>query len=104
MIQILYLYFTDTHPLRKRTGEDYRRLWKDTAKQIIMLSRMEKENARLQHEHSEHETKRIKLEYEDITPCNKMASDIWDNLLEQQARMTQKPDPVIMLQSVRNGK
>ncbi|XP_063695623.1 TBC1 domain family member 4 isoform X2 [Culicoides brevitarsis] len=88
---------------RKKTSEDYRRLWKDTAKQIIMLSRMEKENARLQHEHSEHETKRIKLEYDDITPCSKMASDNWDNLLEQQSRITQKPDSHHMLMSVRNG-
>uniref|UniRef100_A0A336MD89 CSON013817 protein n=1 Tax=Culicoides sonorensis TaxID=179676 RepID=A0A336MD89_CULSO len=90
-------------PYRKKTSEDYRKLWKVTAKQIIMLSRMEKENARLQHEHSEHETKRIKLEYDDITPCSKMASDHWDNLLEQQSRITQKPDPIVMLQSVRNG-
>lgn len=64
---------------------------------------MEKENARLQARQNEHEIKRIKLEYDDITVCNKHAADIWDNYLENQSRMTQKPDTMILLQAIKNG-
>lgn len=64
---------------------------------------MEKENARLQARQNEHEAKRIKLEYDEISTCTKMAADVWDNYLEQQSRYTQKLDQRKLLQGIRNG-
>lgn len=65
---------------------------------------MEKENARLQARQNEHEIKRIKLVYDDICECPKFAIDIWDEYLENQARITQKIDHKVLLQAIRNGK
>lgn len=101
---IFSLVIAQAHELtRKRTKEELRKLWRESAKQIIILSRMEKENARLQARQNEHEIKRIKLEYDDISVCSKHAADIWDNYLENQTRITQKTDATILLQAIKNG-
>lgn len=71
-------------PSRKKTPEELRELWKFAGKQIIMLMRMEKENARLQKRQNEQDIRRMKLEYDDILPiAERQLHEMWDDLMNQ---------------------
>lgn len=92
-----------TAPQERRTAAELRSLWRTAIRQTILLHRMEKENARLQARHNEHELKKIKLDYDEIIPCEKLAMDRWDELIDREPRIANKRDPKVLLQAIRAG-
>ena len=64
---------------------------------------MEKENARLLERQNENEIKRIKLEYDEITPCERQSAEMWENYIENESRITTKCDRKVLLQAIKNG-
>lgn len=89
----------------RRTADDLRQLWRTAIRQTILLRRMERENARLQERHNEHELKRIKLDYDELIACGKTAADRWDMLIgaADATRILNKQDPRQLLQAIRAG-
>lgn len=87
---------------KQRTPEDLRELWKFAGKQIILLLRMEKENARLQERQNEHEMRRLKLDYDEIVSCDQLLVDIWENYISQ-ASKTLHTDNRLFLQAIKGG-
>lgn len=89
----------------RRTADDLRQLWRTAIRQTILLRRMERENARLQERHNEHELKRIKLDYDEIIACGKTAADRWETLIgaPDATRILNKQDPRQLLQAIRTG-
>ncbi|XP_064481394.1 TBC1 domain family member 4-like isoform X1 [Ornithodoros turicata] len=75
-----------------RTREELRNLWKTAIRQQILLIRMEKENRKLQEHQDEATNKRIRLDYEDVTPCLKDTAQLWDELLKEPADTRINPD------------
>ncbi|XP_062711984.1 TBC1 domain family member 1 isoform X2 [Aedes albopictus] len=93
---------------RKRTREELRELWRVAIKQTIILNRMDKENASLQARQNaikSNEIKRIKLEYDEITSCDRQAAEIWDNFLSAQSveAVQTRKDPKVLYQAIKNG-
>ncbi|XP_035781776.1 TBC1 domain family member 4-like isoform X2 [Anopheles albimanus] len=95
---------------KKRTREELRELWRVGIKQTIILNRMDKENAHLQARQNEiksNEIKRVKLEYDEITVCDKRSAEQWDSILEKSTA----PGPVggspanqsLLYQAIKNG-
>lgn len=95
------------HPLEKRSKAELRSLWKTAIRQTILLIRMEKENERLQARQTEHERKKIKLDYDEIVPSDKQAIDRWETIIDKDASNSgsaiQKRDPKVLLQAIRAG-
>lgn len=87
---------------KKRSADELRELWKFAGKQIIMLMRMEKENARLQERQNEHDIRRMKLEYDDILRCDQQLTEVWDNYIIQ-ASCTLHTDNRLFLQAIKGG-
>ncbi|XP_055716337.1 TBC1 domain family member 4 isoform X3 [Phlebotomus papatasi] len=87
----------------KRTREELRELWKTAIRQTILLSRMEKENATLRIRQNENEIKKIKLEYDEILPCDKQAAEIWDEYIDKHRSVPTQRDPKVLIQAIRNG-
>lgn len=91
----------------KHTKDELRMLWKTAIRQTILLQRMEKENERLQARHDEHERKKIKLDYDEILPSDKLAVDRWDIFLGKDrieaGMVAYKRDPKVLLHAIRNG-
>ncbi|XP_063313934.1 TBC1 domain family member 1 isoform X1 [Pelobates fuscus] len=71
---------------RHRTSEELRELWKKAIIQQILLLRMEKENQKLQASENDLQTKRLKLDYEEITPCLKDVTLVWEKMLNVPGR------------------
>ncbi|KAK6324412.1 hypothetical protein J4Q44_G00037540 [Coregonus suidteri] len=68
---------------RKRRGQaELRELWRKAILQHIILLRMERENNKIQAS----ESKRLRLDYEEITPCLKDVTLVWESMLGTQAR------------------
>uniref|UniRef100_A0A2M4AA36 Rab-GAP TBC domain-containing protein n=1 Tax=Anopheles triannulatus TaxID=58253 RepID=A0A2M4AA36_9DIPT len=95
---------------KKRTREELRELWRVGIKQTIILNRMDKENAHLQARQNEiksNEIKRVKLEYDEITVCDKRSADQWDSILEKSAPGTVGGSPAanqsLLYQAIKNG-
>lgn len=63
---------------RKKTSRELRELWKKAILQQILLLRMEKENQKLQASENDLLNKRLKLDYEEITPCLKEVTTVWE--------------------------
>lgn len=88
----------------RRTKEELRELWRTGIRQTILLARMEKENARLQARQNENELKKIKLDYDEIIPCDKQAVERWEMLIERDsAKIGNKKDPRVLLQALKTG-
>ncbi|KAK2908718.1 hypothetical protein Q8A67_004555 [Cirrhinus molitorella] len=66
---------------RKRSGAELRELWRKAILQQILLLRMEKENQKLQASESDLQCRRLKLDYEEITPCLKDVTLVWERML-----------------------
>ncbi|XP_075400557.1 TBC1 domain family member 1 isoform X2 [Tenrec ecaudatus] len=77
---------------KRRTARELRELWRKAILQQILLLRMEKENQKLQA--SEHDllNKRLKLDYEEITPCLKEVTTVWEKMLSTPGRSKTKFD------------
>ncbi|XP_073502283.1 TBC1 domain family member 1 isoform X7 [Phyllobates terribilis] len=78
--------------LRHRTPEELRELWKKAILQQILLLRMEKENQKLQASENDLQNKRLKLDYEEITPCLKDVTLVWEKMLNNPGRAKIKAD------------
>ncbi|KAM9286392.1 TBC1 domain family member 1 isoform 3-T3 [Cariama cristata] len=71
---------------RKRTPRELRELWKKAIIQQILLLRMEKENQKLQASENNLQNRRLKLDYEEVTPCLKDVTLIWEKMLSTPGR------------------
>ncbi|XP_037942464.1 TBC1 domain family member 1 isoform X2 [Teleopsis dalmanni] len=88
----------------KRTKEELHELWKTAFRQTILLLRMEKENAMLMARQNENELKRIKLDYEEIVPCDKQLIERWELIIERDSmKIGNKKDPKVLAQAIKNG-
>ncbi|XP_052055370.1 TBC1 domain family member 1 isoform X1 [Apodemus sylvaticus] len=77
---------------KKRTSRELRELWKKAILQQILLLRMEKENQKLQASENDLLNKRLKLDYEEITPCLKEVTAVWEKMLSTPGRSKIKFD------------
>ncbi|XP_019408498.1 PREDICTED: TBC1 domain family member 1 isoform X6 [Crocodylus porosus] len=77
---------------RKRTPQELRELWQKAVLQQILLLRMEKENQKLQASENNLQNKRLKLDYEEITPCLKDVTSVWEKMLSTPGRSKIKFD------------
>ncbi|XP_055908913.1 TBC1 domain family member 1 isoform X2 [Eupeodes corollae] len=88
----------------KRTKEELRELWRTAIRQTILLNRMENENAMLQARQNENEIKKIKLDYEEIVPCDKQLIERWEMIIERDSvKITNKKDPRVLMQAIKTG-
>uniref|UniRef100_A0A182JFG3 Uncharacterized protein n=1 Tax=Anopheles atroparvus TaxID=41427 RepID=A0A182JFG3_ANOAO len=97
-------------PAKKRTREELRELWRVGIKQTIILNRMDKENAHLQARQNEiksNEIRRIKLEYDEITVCDRRSAEQWDTLLDRSSGATLsgggRLNQSLLYQAIRSG-
>lgn len=82
----------------KRTKEEFCILWKLAIHQTIVQIRIEKENER----QNALEQKRVKLDYNEIVQTDHKTIERWNEFIAINL-LTQKCDPVAVLQSVRDG-
>ncbi|XP_044313313.1 TBC1 domain family member 4 isoform X3 [Drosophila rhopaloa] len=88
----------------KRDAAELRELWRTAIRQTIMLNRMETENAMLQARQNENELKRIKLDYEEIVPCDKQLIERWEQIIERNStQIGNKKDPKVLCHAIRTG-
>lgn len=85
----------------KKNREELRALWKFAGKQIILLLRMEKENARLQEQQSENEIRRMKLDYDEIVKSDPKLIEVWENFIHQAT--TSEIDNRLFLQTIKSN-
>uniref|UniRef100_A0A1A8LV36 TBC1 domain family member 1 n=1 Tax=Nothobranchius pienaari TaxID=704102 RepID=A0A1A8LV36_9TELE len=76
----------------KRSKEELRELWRKAILQQILLQRMERENQKLQASESDLQNRRLKLDYEEITPCLKEVTLVWEKMLGTPGRSKVKFD------------
>uniref|UniRef100_A0A8C3AZF4 TBC1 domain family member 4 n=1 Tax=Cyclopterus lumpus TaxID=8103 RepID=A0A8C3AZF4_CYCLU len=76
----------------RRSREELRELWRKAILQQILLQRMETENQKLQATESDLQNKRLKLDYDEITPCLKEVTLVWEKMLGTPARAKVKFD------------
>lgn len=88
---------------KKRTREELRELWKKAIRQALLLKRMEKENERLTARQEESAVKRIKLEYDEISPCQRDVVQVWEHIAKKDARIANKFDKNMLLQAIKQG-
>ncbi|XP_053732684.1 TBC1 domain family member 4 isoform X1 [Synchiropus splendidus] len=73
----------------KRSGADYRALWRTAIRQQILLLRMEKENQRLEEaSRDELHIRKMKLDYEEVGQDSKDAQGLWERKLSAPGRTT----------------
>ncbi|XP_011499626.1 PREDICTED: TBC1 domain family member 1 [Ceratosolen solmsi marchali] len=90
-------------PIIKRTKDELRALWKKAINQQLILIRMEKENARLRVSQEEATVKRIKLEYDELSSCNRQLVEVWDLLVSKESKVSTKCDNQMLLQAIKQG-
>uniref|UniRef100_A0A671TL02 TBC1 domain family member 1 n=1 Tax=Sparus aurata TaxID=8175 RepID=A0A671TL02_SPAAU len=94
----------DQHCKRtKRSKEELRELWRKAILQQILLQRMERENQKLQASESDLQNKRLKLDYEEITPCLKEVTLVWEKMLGTPGRAKVKFDAETIHAAVAQG-
>lgn len=87
----------------KRSKEELRELWRKAILQQILLQRMEMENQKLQASESDLQNKRLKLDYEEITPCLKEVTLVWEKMLGTPGRSKVKFDTETIHAAVAQG-
>uniref|UniRef100_A0A8C5LS57 TBC1 domain family member 4 n=1 Tax=Leptobrachium leishanense TaxID=445787 RepID=A0A8C5LS57_9ANUR len=65
----------------KRNSEDLQRLWRKAIHQQILLLRMEKENLKLEASRDELQSRKVKLDYEEVGTCHKEVLNLWEKKL-----------------------
>ncbi|XP_036056461.1 TBC1 domain family member 1 isoform X3 [Onychomys torridus] len=88
---------------KKRTSHELRELWRKAILQQILLLRMERENQKLQASENDLLNKRLKLDYEEITPCLKEVTAVWEKMLSTPGRSKIKFDMEKMHSAVGQG-
>ncbi|XP_076873367.1 TBC1 domain family member 1 isoform X5 [Brachyhypopomus gauderio] len=78
--------------MRRRSRAELRELWRKAILQQILLLRMEQENQKLQASESDLQSRRLKLDYEEITPCLKDVTLVWEKMLGTTGRSKVKFD------------
>ncbi|KAF8784397.1 TBC1 domain family member 1 like protein [Argiope bruennichi] len=86
----------------KKTKEELRALWKKAILEQILLIRMDKENMKLQVNQDAVCHKRMKLNYEEITPCIKTTIQEWDEILNDPKR-NERMDKGRLMEMVKKG-
>lgn len=66
---------------KKKTSAELRALWKKAMLETLLLIRMEKENSDVKARQEEQLVLERKLDYEELTPCLKDVTRVWDDLL-----------------------
>ncbi|XP_070197331.1 TBC1 domain family member 1-like [Littorina saxatilis] len=66
---------------RKRTSGEIRALWRKAMLETLLLIRMEKENSDIKARQEEEYSSERKLDYEELTPCLRDVTRVWDDLL-----------------------
>ncbi|XP_061762998.1 TBC1 domain family member 1 isoform X4 [Nerophis ophidion] len=87
----------------RKSKEELRELWRKAILQQILLQRMERENQKLQASESDLQNKRLKLDYEEITPCLKEVTLVWEKMLGTPGRAKVKFDTETIHASVTQG-
>ncbi|XP_040912535.1 TBC1 domain family member 4 isoform X6 [Toxotes jaculatrix] len=87
----------------KKTGADYRALWKTAIHQQILLLRMEKENQRLEASRDELHIRKMKLNYQEVGQCSKDAQALWERKLTAPGRTTVPQDKEEMYRALCQG-
>ncbi|XP_023812268.1 TBC1 domain family member 1 isoform X2 [Oryzias latipes] len=87
----------------KKSKEELRELWRKAILQQILLLRMEKENQKLQASENNLLNKRLKLDYEEITPCLKDVTLVWEKMLGTPGRAKVKFDTETIHAAVAQG-
>ncbi|XP_077427349.1 TBC1 domain family member 1 isoform X1 [Vanacampus margaritifer] len=87
----------------RRSKEELRELWRTAILQQILLQRMERENQKLQASESDLQNKRLKLDYEEITPCLKEVTLVWEKMLGTPGKAKVKFDHETIHLSVAQG-
>ncbi|KAK2817002.1 hypothetical protein Q5P01_025193 [Channa striata] len=87
----------------KKGKEELRELWRKAILQQILLQRMERENQKLQASESDLQNKRLKLDYEEITPCLKEVTLVWEKMLGTPGRAKVKFDTETIHAAVAQG-
>ncbi|XP_058049901.1 TBC1 domain family member 1 isoform X2 [Ahaetulla prasina] len=95
--------FGTTKEERKKTSKELRELWQKAILQQILLLRMEKENQKLQASENDLLNKRLKLDYEEMTPCLKEIISVWDKMLNTPGRSKVKFDVEKIHSAVEKG-
>nr|XP_033804637.1 TBC1 domain family member 4 isoform X2 [Geotrypetes seraphini] len=70
-----------------RSSEDLQRLWRKAIHQQILLLRMEKENQKLEASRDELQSRKVKLDYEEVGSCQKDSLSLWDKKLSCRTKM-----------------
>ncbi|KAK7929438.1 hypothetical protein WMY93_005833 [Mugilogobius chulae] len=83
--------------------EQLRELWRKAILQQILLQRMERENQKLQASENDLQNKRLKLDYEEITPCLKDVTLVWEKMLGTPGRAKVKFDHDTIHAAVTHG-
>ncbi|XP_031955853.1 TBC1 domain family member 4 isoform X4 [Corvus moneduloides] len=65
----------------RRNSEELQSLWRKAIHQQILLLRMEKENQKLEASRDELQSRKVKLDYDEVGTCQKDAINIWDKKL-----------------------
>uniref|UniRef100_A0A674HCR2 TBC1 domain family member 4 n=1 Tax=Taeniopygia guttata TaxID=59729 RepID=A0A674HCR2_TAEGU len=65
----------------RKNSEELQSLWRKAIHQQILLLRMEKENQKLEASRDELQSRKVKLDYDEVGICQKDAINIWDKKL-----------------------
>ncbi|XP_053827040.1 TBC1 domain family member 4 isoform X2 [Vidua macroura] len=65
----------------RKNSEELQSLWRKAIHQQILLLRMEKENQKLEASRDELQSRKVKLDYDEVGTCQKDAINIWDKKL-----------------------
>lgn len=87
----------------RRSRQELRELWRKAILQQILLQRMERENQKLQDSENDLQNRRLKLDYEEITPCLKEVTLVWEKMLGAPGRAKVKFDPETIHAAVAHG-
>ncbi|XP_011487613.1 TBC1 domain family member 4 isoform X4 [Oryzias latipes] len=88
----------------KKTGADYRALWKTAIHQQILLLRMEKENQRLEEaSRDELHIRKMKLDYQEVSQCSKETQAMWEKKLTAPGRTTNPQNKEDLYRAVCQG-
>ncbi|XP_051473446.1 TBC1 domain family member 4 isoform X2 [Apus apus] len=65
----------------RKNSEELQSLWRKAIHQQILLLRMEKENQKLEASRDELQTRKVKLDYDEVGTCQKDVINVWDKKL-----------------------
>ncbi|XP_025900306.1 TBC1 domain family member 4 [Nothoprocta perdicaria] len=65
----------------RRNSEELQSLWRKAIHQQILLLRMEKENQKLEASRDELQSRKVKLDYDEVGTCQKDVIGVWDKKL-----------------------